>query len=167
MRRGAGSERGGETKSTAREPIAQVIRLRLWFLGASIALIAACNGPAHPNGLTSVPLGTWGGEHISLVVQEGGATILFDCAHGSVEEHMALDASGRFDVRGSFVPERGGPGPGDSLGAHPSRYAGSTDGRTMRLTVTLSDTSQSMGSFTASLGESPRLVRCLSPSVGN
>ena len=53
------------------------------------------NGQVRTKGL---PVGLWGGEHISLEVTEQGATIEYDCAHATIEQRIALDRRGRFDV---------------------------------------------------------------------
>ncbi|MGZ8848487.1 MAG: hypothetical protein ACXW3C_18665, partial [Pyrinomonadaceae bacterium] len=56
-----------------------------------------------------LPTGVWGGEHINAEVTETGVEIEFDCAHGSIPTGVVLNAQGRFNVRGKFAAERGGP----------------------------------------------------------
>ena len=77
-------------------------------------LLATCAGLAAFCAQTSadgadVPSGTWGGEHIVMEVAGAGATVEFDCAHGTIDGTLTLDSGGRFDVAGSFTPDRGGP----------------------------------------------------------
>jgi hypothetical protein len=80
--------------------------------------------------MADVQPGTWAGEHIVMDVRVSGATVEFDCAHGTLDAPLALDSGGRFDVSGSFTPERGGPTRGDSASrAVPARYTGSLDAR--------------------------------------
>ncbi len=143
-------------------------RLRRWcglvarwafVLGAGVWI--GCS-PFGPSRLTRVPSGLWGGDHISLSVHDGGASLEFDCAHGTIEQAMLLDAGGRFDVGGTFVREHGGPvRDGEPTDSHPARYAGSTDGRTLALTVVLMDDNRTIGAFTLVLGQPPRLLKCL------
>jgi hypothetical protein len=67
------------------------------------------------------------------------------------------DARGRFDVAGRYnitlYPVARGPD-------HPARFAGSTDGRVMTLTVTLTDTAVTLGPVQLELGKEPRMGPC-------
>ncbi len=105
--------------------------------------------------------GTWGGEHISLEVTEGGGRVEYDCAHGTIGQKIITDAGGRFEVRGTHVRERGGPvRKGEREDKHPAVYRGQIKGDTMTLTVTESDTGESVGTFTLTLGREPHIVKC-------
>ena len=53
------------------------------------------------------PATIWGGDHIEMQVTDRGATIEFDCAHGTIDTAIAPDAAGRFEIAGTFTPERG------------------------------------------------------------
>lgn len=109
-----------------------------------------------------VPVGSWGGEHISLQVAESKATFELDCAHGTIDEPLQLNNSNRFDARGVFVRERGGPvHVGQTEDSRPARFTGWTDGQKMTLTITLTDGEQVVGEFTLELGREPRLMKCL------
>ena len=44
---------------------------------------------------------------------------------------------------------------------HPDGYDGWTDGETMRLSVTLTDTGQKLGEYKLVRGQSPHVFRCL------
>jgi hypothetical protein len=108
-----------------------------------------------------VGAGTWGGDHIRLVVREGGADVQYDCAHGEIAGPLELNKDHRFDVRGTFV--RQGPGPiriGRDPVPRPARYEGKVNGRKLTLTVTLTDTSQAVGTFTLTRGRDGRLWKC-------
>lgn len=107
-------------------------------------------------GLT-VPQGNWGGPSVNLTVTPGGGTIEFDCGRGTIDLPMLLDANGRFDVAGTFVRE-GGPEK-ENPDRIPARYAGSTDGRTLILTV--SADGFAIGPLTLALGAQTRLLKCL------
>src|SRR5207247_3353871 len=63
--------------------------------------------PAQKN--AEAMMGAWGGQHVLLKVNEAGATIEFDCAHGVIEESIVPDRDGKFIAKGTFVRE--GPGP--------------------------------------------------------
>jgi hypothetical protein len=107
------------------------------------------------------PIGTWGGSNLNLTIGAAGAVLEFDCAHGSIDQAFAADASGRFDLAGTFVAESPGPIREDPLPSHPARYSGTTDGRTMTLTVTMTDTEQVFGPFRLSFGTAGRVFKCL------
>ncbi len=113
--------------------------------------------------LKSVPIGSWGGEHIRMVVTKTGAKIEYDCALGTIEEALLLDQDGNFEAHGIHVFERGGP---IRLGEppperHSALYHGTVDGTQMRLTVTLLETGKEVGTFLLGLGRPPLIEKCL------
>jgi hypothetical protein len=105
--------------------------------------------------------GTWGGDHISMDVADSGAEINYDCAHGSITEKIVPDGRGAFVAKGLHVTERPGPvRQGDDLTGKPATYRGSVDGDTMKLTVTLSGSEETVGSFTLTHGKTGRVRKC-------
>ncbi|MGH9364510.1 MAG: hypothetical protein ACRD1B_04500 [Thermoanaerobaculia bacterium] len=107
-------------------------------------------------------LGSWGGDHINLILTEAGGRAEFDCAHGSIDESFLVDAEGKFDLQGAYVPEH--PGPiryGEKPEEYPARYRGSVDGDSMVLTATVPDRNQSLGPFKLFQGKRPRVHKCL------
>ena len=110
----------------------------------------------------SVPTGMWGGNHVRMDVAKGGAKLEFDCAHGSIDAPLVMSGDGRFDLKGVFVRERGGPvRQGQEDKSLPARYAGSVDRKTMTLSITLTDTGQDIGTYTLTHGTTGRLTKCL------
>lgn len=115
-----------------------------------------------PPSQTAVPLGIWGGEHVGLLLTERGGLLEYDCAHGKIDQAFVADGVGRFDLRGTHTREHGGPIRDDEeADTHPARYSGTTDGSTMLLTVTLSDSGEHVGTFKLTRGEAGRILRCL------
>jgi hypothetical protein len=110
----------------------------------------------------NVRTGPWGGPHIGIQVEADRASVEFDCAHGSMEQSIAPDNQGHFDVTGFYVQEHGGPilldEPPD---IHPARYTGHVYRKTMSITVTLTDTMEIVGRFTLFFGQSPYVTKCL------
>ena len=108
--------------------------------GAILALATwACSvSPTTP----SVPVGPWGGDHISLAIASSSTHVEFDCAHGDIPGPFTVDARNQFDLSGTFTREHGGPiiVPPPPLDSHPAVYAGSLNGDTMTMTVQLTDT---------------------------
>jgi hypothetical protein len=108
-----------------------------------------------------VESGDWGGRGARLTVDEDGARLELDCAHGSLEA-MTLGEEGRFDVAGRFVREHGGPIRKDEAeNAVSARYRGSVQGHTMTLEIVLEDEGgQTVGPFELTLGGQGRLMKC-------
>jgi hypothetical protein len=132
----------------------------LIFLCLMPLALSGCGGASRPSGL--VPQGSWGGDHVELVLGAAHGTIEFDCAHGTMQGPIPVDPDGAFHATGTFVREHGGPiRDGEPLDQHPARYIGTTDGRRMTLTVTLSDGSQQIGTFELVLGGPARLLKCV------
>jgi len=106
-----------------------------------------------------IPAGSWGGEHISVEVGEKSAKIEYDCAHGEIDGPLVVDAGGRFNLRGTHTPERGGPiredRPSRSL---PATFVGSIKGDKMTLTLKLSDSEEE--TFTLQKGKEANLFKC-------
>jgi hypothetical protein len=125
-----------------------------------LLLAVACAGsPGGASRLDRVPNGEWGGEHVRLTVQDAGARIEFDCAHGSLDGPLTLDGSGRFDVAGSLVGEGGPVQKDEAANARPARYRGESDGQHMSLAVTL-EGGESAGTFSLTRGGRAKLVKC-------
>jgi predicted SnoaL-like aldol condensation-catalyzing enzyme len=114
-------------------------------------------------GRTNIPLGEWGGDRIAIVTHDTGATIQYDCAHGSIDEPIVVNNdTGRFDVRGTHVYEHGGPIRQDEPpNDHPARYTGVISGNVMTMTVTTTDENKTIGTYTAYLGKQSRIHKCL------
>ena len=105
--------------------------------------------------------GVWGAQHIRVQVEKGSATIEYDCAHGTITGPLKLDSKGRFSLLGTHVREHGGPiREGENQKGSPARYTGWTDGRTMKLTVTLVGSNDSVGTYTLTRGQSGRIWKC-------
>ena len=111
-----------------------------------------------PDALTP---GVWGGEHIRFEVTEGGGNVEYDCAHGTVEGKIVVDARGRFNVYGLHYEERGGPvRPGDGAGGYRVRLSGRVGGSLMKLTVTRAGTRRAVGTFDLARDRDPVIVKC-------
>jgi hypothetical protein len=111
-----------------------------------------------PNGL----IGTWGGDHVRITVGAASSILEFDCAHGTIDQPLAVDPAGQFNVAGTLVLESPGPIRENDDGArHPARYTGSTDGKTLTFTITLTDSGQALGPFVLGLDAPGRVFKCL------
>ncbi len=107
-------------------------------------------------------IGTWGGMHVRITIGAASSILEYDCAHGSIDQPFAVNAAGGFTLTGTHVVESGGPiREGVEPVRHPARYTGSTDGKTMTFTVTLTDTNQTLGPFALALDAPGHVVKCL------
>ena len=112
--------------------------------------------------LRRVPVGSWGGNHISLQVAEDKGTVELDCAFGTIDEPLELNSSNRFDAKGAFVKEHGGPvEEGEKPDRTPVRFTGWTDGKKMTLTITQIEGERLIGEYTLELGRDPQITKCL------
>lgn len=105
--------------------------------------------------------GVWGGEHIRFEVTETGAKVEYDCAHGTVEGKIVVDAQGRFNVYGLHYEEHGGPvRPGDDASGYRVRLSGRVGGSLLKLTVTRAGTRKVVGTFDLARDREPLIVKC-------
>lgn len=127
----------------------------------AVLMLAAVPAPTPAGDKKIVSAGTWGGQGISVDVKETGARIEYDCAHGTVDEPMVLDAEGGFDARGLHYRESPGPvREGRQPRGEPVRYSGRVEGDTMTLTVKPESRDESYGTFTLVRGRPGRIRKC-------
>ena len=105
--------------------------------------------------------GTWGGQGIAMEVSDEGAEIDFDCAHGRITEKIATDADGKFETKGVFERERGGPQRMGENNEQPAVYRGSIKEKTMTLTIELTRNNETVDTFTLTQGKTGRIHKCL------
>ena len=132
--------------------------MRIPWAWTGLLLLGAGGDPVSASRVRQVPAGEWGGEHVALSVGTTGGSIEFDCGHGSLDAPLKLDGQGRFDIKGVFVRE-GGPvreGPEERQGA---RYSGTSDGKTLELTVEFAS-GERIGTFQLARGAAARLRKC-------
>ncbi|MDQ8154788.1 MAG: hypothetical protein P3B98_09000 [Gemmatimonadota bacterium] len=132
--------------------------LRAWGLG--VAALAACaeSQTAPP----AVIVGEWGGDHAGLVATPDSGTLEYDCAAGRITEPLRPTADGAFAAVGTHTPGRGGPVRIDEvLPRRPARYTGRVSGDRLTLTVVMTDSAQTVGTFELVRGRSARVFKCL------
>lgn len=157
-----------QSDSTSSTSAALLLALSFALLANASPTIAGGTTPPEDRGAMSrharVPTGDWGGPHASLRVHATESTLEFDCAFGRIEAPLALDAQGRFSAIGTVTMEAGGPLQSGQAQPRPlrARYEGWTDGREMRLTVTvLAEPEWQLGRFSLQLGRRATLEKCL------
>ena len=130
---------------------------------SAIALAAASLALGPPGGGSKrAQSGPWGALGLAMEVTESGARLEFDCAHGTMSEPLLLDSEGRFDIKGLFFREHGGPvREGEEPKGQPVRYTGQVTGENMTLAVKPEGGDAPIGSFNLVQGKSGRLHKCL------
>ena len=105
--------------------------------------------------------GVWGGDHIRLEATDSGASIEYDCAHSTIDQRIVLNRAGKFEVKGRYSREHSGPVRGDKEpNSSAARYVGLVQDKTLTLTVTLTDSGESIGTFTLTHGRDVILRKC-------
>lgn len=107
--------------------------------------------------------GTWGGDHVALVLHGSGGVVEFDCAQGEIAESVLTDATGKFVAAGTYLPDPGGPaqmGDEEPTGVR-AQYVGRIDNSRMSLTVVLPDHGTRHGPFRLVHGDSGTPESCL------
>jgi len=96
-----------------------------------------------------------------MTITNGSAQIEYDCANGSITGPLKIDSRGRFELRGTHSVEHGGPARiDDDKGGEPAKYTGWTDGKKMKLTVTLVNSKTEIGTFELTRGNAGRIFKC-------
>jgi hypothetical protein len=105
--------------------------------------------------------GTWGGQHVAMEVKDSAAEIEFDCAHGRITETIAPDREGKFEAKGVYTPEHGGPLTESENNDQPAVYRGSIREKTMTLTIEVTANHETIGPFTLTHGSRGRIRKCM------
>ncbi len=139
-------------------PVRRIRRQVLAALTATSLVVACAAGfPGR------VPTGAWGGPHAGMVVSDTGAEIEYDCGAGRITVPLALDAHGDFNLPGLYLREGPGPVPADDslIPKLAARYTGHTNGKTMSLTMTVTDGSIPTQTYSLTYGGNPNVFKCL------
>lgn len=135
-------------------------RIKLLILVCVVLLIAA-TGMSSSRRVQRLATGSWGGMHIRLAVEQGAATIDYDCASGTIDGPLTISRNGRFSWRGTHTRERGGPIRMDEQSNGQSAlYTGWVKGDTMTLTVRLADNNEVIATYTLKRGSTGRVFKC-------
>jgi len=135
--------------------------LKAGYTWAVVCLLIFCGAMlVYSRMMQRIPRGEWGGDHITMNVGEQSAEIEYDCAHGEIHGPLAVDGAGKFQWRGTFTPERGGPiRAGDTARTRDATYAGTISGNTMTLMLKIAD-SDDTETFTLEKDKPGKLVKC-------
>jgi len=123
-------------------------------------LACAAASPVVPSDLR-LPVGTYGGDSGGMIVGDTAMHLHIACTFGDVSGRIPVDASGRFDVSGSYMLRAYPITVGPSV---PARFTGSIDGNRIVVTATIDDTVEHRtvvrGPVSLRLGTEPKLGPC-------
>ena len=125
-------------------------------LAAFTALLGPCD-PTQPLVWPNDISGTWGGENAALIADDTSAHVHIGCTYGNIKQAIVPDEDGRFDVPGV---QNITAHPVDLGVLHPARFSGRIVGSQMTLTVTLTDTTVTLGPVQLQYGKEPRMGPC-------
>lgn len=138
------------------------VGLAAGVLAVFVAGLAACSSTSAvlpADGL--VPLGNWGGDSSAMIVGDTAVHLHISCTYGDVSGRIAIDATGGFDVSGSYMLRAYPIAVGPSV---PARFVGHLSGSTLTVTAIVNDTTQhatvTRGPVTVTLGADPKLGPC-------
>ena len=131
---------------------------------AALALVAAAAtlGPCDPSRITvhkdpgHLWAGLWGGENAALIVDDTSAHVHIGCTYGNISGPILIGGS-KFDVAGL---QNITAHPVDRGVFHPARFVGKIIGDTIRLTITLTDTTVTLGPVTLVYNKEPKMGPC-------
>jgi hypothetical protein len=132
-----------------------------------LAAALAAGGTPTPAAPREVPLGAWGGTGVALTVEESGAKVELDCAHGRIDGRLAVDADGRFELPGTIVREGPGPvrmgpnGEAEEEKGQSAVYFGRLEGDVLHLGFYTESQDATSPSLELKRGQAPRLRKCL------
>lgn len=111
---------------------------------------------------TTLPAGTYGGEHIAISVSADKMHIEFDCAHATFDGPFTV-VNGQFQAKGTFTREAGVQIEPDLMPpGEPAVIEGTLTGNSLTIIITVNgDRSRQVGPLTATLGKRPDIFKCL------
>ena len=120
-----------------------------------VAALLACYSTTTPP-ITDIR-GTWGGENAGLIASDTSAHVHIGCTLGDTKGPIQPDAAGRFEATGTYNVDAY---PVDRGIFHPARFSGQINGRTMTLSVVLTDNGRELGPVTLTFGKEAKMGPC-------
>lgn len=121
----------------------------------AVALTLACASTSGTP-ITEVS-GTWGGENAGLIATDTSAHVHIGCTLGDTKGKIIADLDGHFSINGTYNVDAF---PVDRGILHPAQFSGTITGKSMSITVILTDTGQQLGPVTLTLGKEPKMGPC-------
>lgn len=135
---------------------ASCMRMRATELSFIIAAVIALGCASTGAPITDVT-GTWGGDDAGLIATDTSAHVHIGCTLGDTKGRIIPDADGHFSIAGTYDVDAY---PVERGIIHPALFTGQIVGRSMTLTVTLTDTARTLGPVTLVFGKEPKMGAC-------
>lgn len=123
-------------------------------IAALVAALACASTSTTP--ITEVS-GTWGGDDAGLIATDTSAHVHIGCTLGDTKGKIVADLDGHFSISGTYNVDAY---PIDRGILHPANFSGTISGKTMTLTVVLTDNNRQLGPVTLTLGKEPKMGPC-------
>jgi len=122
---------------------------------ASAVIALACASTAGAP-ITDVT-GTWGGDDAGLIATDTSAHVHIGCTLGDTKGRIVVDSDEHFVITGTYNVDAY---PVDRGILHPAQFTGQISGKSMTLTVVLTDTGRQLGPVVLTLGKEPKMGPC-------
>lgn len=132
-------------------------RIRVFELASILAAVVTLSCVSTSGTPITDVSGTWGGDDAGLIATDTSAHVHIGCTLGDTKGRIVADLDGRFSVSGTYNVDAY---PIDRGILHPAQFSGVIDGRTMTLTVVLTDNGRQLGPVTLTLGKEPKMGPC-------
>ena len=123
-------------------------------IAAAIIALACATTTGAP--ITDVT-GTWGGDDAGLIATDTSAHVHIGCTLGDTKGRIVVDNDGHFLVAGTYNVDAF---PVDRGITHPAQFSGQISGKSMTLTVVLTDNARQLGPVVLVLGKEPKMGPC-------
>ena len=121
----------------------------------SLTALVACTATS-VDPITDID-GTWGGENAGLIATDTVAHVHIGCTLGYAKTPITVRSDGSFEATGTYNVDAF---PIDRGIIHPARFSGRIDGKTMTLSVELTDDGRRLGPVSLILGKEPKMGPC-------
>jgi hypothetical protein len=128
--------------------------MRFVLLLVSLAFAACHTGPAVP--FTEIT-GTWGGDDAGLIATDSVTHVHIGCTLGYTKGLIPIGDDGKFEAVGTYNVDAY---PIDRGIIHPARFSGEISGKTMTITVVLTDNGRQIGPAKLVYGAEPKMGPC-------
>ena len=134
-----------------------ILMNRRLFIAAAALLSSSLGCSDSPK--NRVLPGSYGGNHVSVIVELQRANFQFDCASGVIDGAIELDNQNGFDVTGTY--SIGGNAQGVDHSPKPARYIGTASGDILAFSLFVpANASQPIDIYVATRGAAPQIAAC-------
>lgn len=125
-----------------------------------VLLLFSCETKINPKNIDV--LGIWGGQGVTLEINENSSNFEFDCATAMINSKLKT-TDNQIDTQfGTFTYEHGGPIKIDEKpDIHPAQFRGEIKNDSMTIIITILDQKRPDQVFKLKKGEMGRVFKCL------